>query len=140
MINSFINNRSGIIKAAVEEANKSTYKQRMGAVIFNHKRIISRGYNKTLSWANHHHPKFRRFPTSIHAEITSILNARTDLNGFDIVVIRINRSGEFRYALPCQYCLSYMSFCKIRYCYYSTSEEPYFDVMRIPHYEILNAV
>lgn len=132
MIQSFINNRKGIIKAAIDEANKSVYKQRMGAVIFNHKRIIARGYNKSLSWAQNHHPRFRRFATSIHAEIATILNARTDLKGFDMVVVRINNHGELRNGMPCIYCLSYLSFVKIRRCYYSLSEEPWFDFIDIP--------
>src|SRR5574343_30092 len=108
-----------ILNIAIEEAMKSEYEQRMAAVCFRKKRIISKGHNDALSCDKHHHPKFRKWSTSIHAEVAAILNAKRDLCGCDMLVIRINNNADLRRSIPCQHCMNYLHYVGIRnvWCY-----------------------
>ena len=99
---------NGILELAVSQAKYSDHKQRMGCIIFNKKRILSKGYNHSQKSAKKLHPKFQRYPGSIHAEVDAILKARKDLKGSSLVIIRINKSGEFRLSKPCSKCLMYI--------------------------------
>ena len=113
-----------LINRAVQQAQCSNYYQRVGAVIFNKKRIISKGYNQIRA-ARHLHNRFQQWPGSIHAEVASILNAKTNLKGCDIIVVRINKQNQFRLAKPCNYCLMYLEYVGIRKIYYSIDCYPY---------------
>ena len=107
---------------AISEAEKSQHKQRVGAVIFKGKRVISKGYNHSERCVRSITKEFCRWPWSIHAEVDSILKARCDLRGTSMLVVRINQKGELRLAMPCQHCLNYISYVSIRHLYFSTSE------------------
>lgn len=104
---------------AVQEALKSDHYHRMGAIIFNKKSILSRGYNKSFRFAHNLHPKYTRYPNSIHAEVDAILKARKSLKGAEILVVRLGKRGELRLALPCVYCMSYLQDIGIKRVYYS---------------------
>ena len=119
------------IKLAIREATKSHYKQRVGAVIIKKKRILSKGHNYAQRAARKLHPKFKQWPNSIHAEADAILKAKTDLFGATIYVIRINRAGQLRYALPCSYCMAYLKHVGIRKIFYSINEYPYVALKNI---------
>jgi len=111
-----------IIERAKDSASRSTYTHRMGAVIFDKKKnIISCGCNFAQRSAKHLHPKFYRWPGSIHAEMDCILRARTDLKGMNILVVRLNKRNELRLAKPCQHCQMYLKFVGLKNCYYSNS-------------------
>lgn len=58
---------NGLVDVAISEAIKSEYKIKVGAVIFNKKRILSIGYNQIRS-AKKLHPMFQEWPGSVHAE------------------------------------------------------------------------
>lgn len=110
------------IKTAISEAEKSSHRQRLGAVIFKGKVEISKGYNHSERSVRSFNRKFIRWPFSIHAELAAICSARTDLKGCSILVVRLNRKGELRYAKPCAHCLAYINFVLLRHVYFSTSE------------------
>lgn len=103
-----------LLKIALEEARKSDHKHRIGCVIFDKNTIMSRGFNVSLMNRKKLHPRFRRWPNSIHAEVNAIINARTDLNGADIFIIRINRYEELLLARPCDHCMSYLQYVGIK--------------------------
>jgi len=124
-------NKPKIIQAAIDEASKSTYKHKMGAVIFNGKRIIGKGYNKPCSWSRKLHPRFKKWPNSIHAEASCILSARKTLKGLDMLVVRVNIKNQLREARPCKYCLSYLNYVGIKTVYFTTNNYPYFNSIRI---------
>jgi deoxycytidylate deaminase len=130
-LNTFTEKRKSIINAAIKEAEKSTYNYQMGAVIFKGKKVISVGYNKGFAWSRKLHPRFKKWNTSIHCESAAILNARQDLKGADILVVRVNKNGEYRNARPCKHCLMYISYVGIRRVFFSISTFPYFEVMKI---------
>jgi deoxycytidylate deaminase len=115
---------STLLQTAFNESFKSTHKQRMAAVIFNKNRIISVGYNKPQTHRKKLHPKFQRFPNSIHAEAAAILNAKTDLKNCSILITRLDAEDNFTYAKPCNHCKEYISYVGIRTIYYTITENP----------------
>ena len=117
-----------LLTTAYNEAMKSSYKQRIGSVIFNKNIIISTGYNKTKSWKKHLHPKFKKWPTSIHSEAAAILNAKTNLKNFDILVCRLAANNDLTLAKPCPYCMDYLTYVGIKRIYYTISEIPFESV------------
>ena len=119
------------IKKAVDEANSSTYKVKVGAVIFNKGKFISSGHNYGCRSIKHHLEKFRKEKTSIHAEVDAIIRARQDLKGASILVVRVNNQNQFRLSKPCLHCFSYLRHIKIKWCYYSINEFPYIERMRV---------
>ena len=114
------NIKQHILNRAIDEAKKSQHSARMGAVIFNKSRIISVGHNFKGS-RRKLHPRFTRYQDSIHAEVGAILNARTNLSGCSILVVRINKEEQLRLAKPCQKCKMYLDYVGIKNIYYSTS-------------------
>ncbi len=114
-----------IIDRAVEQCSKSTHSQKHGAVIFKGKRLYSSGFNASNRSVRSINPIARRWKTSIHAEVAAIINAKKDLTGLDILVVRLNNKGQFMLSKPCQHCLDYIDYCSIRNIYYSIPYYPY---------------
>ncbi len=117
---------SWLIDKAIEAAKKSSYRVRMGAVIFKGKRIISVGNNCSMKSAKHLHPRFQKWKGSVHAEVSAILKAKTDLRRCNILVVRINRFGEIRTSKPCDKCFLYLQLVGIKKIYYTVSGFHYF--------------
>ena len=97
----------------------------MGAIVFRKKKIISAGYNIAYKPI---HPaelpmRFRKFPTSAHAEINALLSARCSVRGASIIVVRINNSNKLLDSFPCQFCMAYLQHVGIRRVIYSTSRQ-----------------
>ena len=115
------------LKHAVEEANKSEFRQKVGAVIFDKNRIVSRGYNDPCRSVRHINKKFQRWPGTVHAEVAAILKAKTDLKGLSILVVRVNSKNQLRLSKPCEWCLMYLEYVGIKKIYYSISEFPYIE-------------
>lgn len=94
------------VKIAYNEALKSNFKQRVGAVIYKKGLIISKGFNKIKS-----HPmqkKYRRndFSIYLHAEIDAITKCKTeDIHGASICVIRVMANGGYGISFPCSGCM-----------------------------------
>lgn len=109
------------ILKAIEASINSDHRHKMGAVIFNKKRLLSIGRNYSLKSVKHLHPKYTRWPGSIHAEVDAIIKAKRPLKGCSILVIRINCKGKLMLAKPCPHCMNYISHVGIKYIYYSDS-------------------
>lgn len=115
---------AGLIKRAKRQALKSTHRYKMGAIVFRKKKVISKGYNVPTKFT---HPselplKYRKWPTSLHAEINALLSARQDVKGASILIVRVNVKHELMDAFPCPYCFLYIKHMGIRKIIYSTSE------------------
>ena len=119
---------SGIIKACLEEASKSTYIFKVGCVIFKGKRIIGVGHNGIRS--SKVHPKYKLFKNSLHAEQAALLGLDwSGLKGMSVLVMRIRRSeGKLYLALHCKMCQSLLLEVGIRDCYFSGSDG---QIMRV---------
>lgn len=111
------------LNRAIKEATESTYeKHRVGAVIFKGKRIISVGRNCGYRWVSSVPAHFKKWPTSIHAEVDALIKAGPNTDGYSILVVRVGSSGNLLLAHPCKYCEAYLHHCGIRKVYYSTNK------------------
>lgn len=119
------------VKNAVDEAKKSTFHIKVGAVIFNKSKFVSSGHNHANRSIKKHHPRFRKTEYSIHAEVDAIIKAKTDLKGKSILIVRINNNDKFRLAKPCKYCLKYIRHVGIKRIYYSVSQYPYIKMEKV---------
>jgi tRNA(Arg) A34 adenosine deaminase TadA len=111
-----------LIRTAIKEAEKSDYRIRMGAVIFNKKKIVSKGHNHTNSLQRKLHPTFQEWPDSIHAEVEAVLKAKQNLKGYDLLIIRINKKKQFRISKPCPHCTALLNHVGIRNVYFSNDD------------------
>lgn len=111
---------SGIIKRCLEECEKSQYRFRIGAVIFNSKRIISSGHNGIRSSANIKN-KYKKFENSLHAEQAALLNINWNkIKGCSILVLKISKTKkQLSNAKPCNICMAILHHVGIKDIYYS---------------------
>jgi deoxycytidylate deaminase len=119
------------LKYAVQEAQKSDFRQLMGAIIYDKNRIISYGYNTAQRSVKHLLQKYQRWPYSVHAEVAAIINSKTNIKGMNMLVVRVNTKNQLRYARPCDHCLSYINYVKIKKVYFSLDEYPYIDCINL---------
>jgi deoxycytidylate deaminase len=108
-----------MVEVAKEEALKSDYKMKLGCVIFDKNKIISKGHNYKQRSVKSLTKKFLHWEYSIHAEVDAIIKAKTDLKGMSLLVIRINNKGELMYAKPCKHCSMYIEHVGIKKVMYS---------------------
>ncbi|MDY0198386.1 MAG: deaminase [Tenuifilaceae bacterium] len=106
----------------------STYKQRIGAVIYKGSRVISFGFNKI----NKSHPKYASKYSTIHAEINALLKAQTDLVGCSLYTYREhNKYQTPLLSKPCSNCFSAILEAGISKIYYTTGEYPYYEYIKL---------
>lgn len=73
---------------------------RMGAAIFNGKKLLSLGWNQPKT-----HPESDSFFNWQHAELNSLIGmSRRDLSNATMFVARMNKSGKLRISKPCESC------------------------------------
>ena len=113
----------GIINKAKTEAKKSTHRFKVGAVIFNKKKIISSGHNFGRRSVRSLLPSFQKRKNSVHAEVDSIIKAKTDLKGMSMLVVRVNSTGNLALAKPCDHCMTYIKHVELKDVYYSTYDK-----------------
>lgn len=109
---------SNIIKKAINEANKSTYNPKIGAVVFKGKRIYGSGYNDIRSSSISR--KYKKWEESLHAEQSALLNLDWNkLKGASILVYRMNKVGQVGMAKPCSMCRKLIEYIGIKNIYYT---------------------
>ena len=107
------------ISLATKEADKSTCRQKHGAVIYKKNKIISKGYNK---YKTHPRAPSYRFP-SIHAEVDALLKINNlNISGASLAVVRINKKNHLMNSKPCKKCMNEINKAEIKYVIYSTKE------------------
>jgi deoxycytidylate deaminase len=111
--------KENFISLCINEAEKSTYKQRIGAVIYRRKTIISSAHNSVVKSRKKLHPKYQKWKNSVHAEIDAIISARADLKRSSMIVVRINNNGNLMLAKPCDHCMTYIRHVGIKEVIYS---------------------
>lgn len=112
---------SPILKLAIEEAKKSNHAHQVAAVIFKGKRIIAVAHNSVRSNKIPH--KFKNFLESSHAECHAIIKAKRNLKDYDILVVRLGKTGNLLLAKPCEFCQEFIEYVEIRNVYYSDNNE-----------------
>jgi len=140
---------SMLIDAVVNEARKVPINElvgnfRLGALIFNRTRIISKGYNRRITidrvdrfitseyikWPSDTHTSENII--SIHAEMMALMKGNgDDICGANIIVVRLNKHDEFRNARPCNNCMAHLKLAGIKTVIYSIAKYPYFIKERI---------
>ena len=111
---------SGILKLALEEAESSTYRFRVGAVVFKGSRILASGHNDIRS--SRIHPLHKNYKNALHAEQDAILNIKewSTLKGCSILVVKISKSkGTLSMAKPCKMCQQLLRYVGIKTMYYT---------------------
>ena len=115
--------RTGIIKKAIEEAEKSEFKVKMGAVVFKGSRILGYGFNE-IRHCSKINPKYKKYDHTIHAEQKAMLSCKdwVKVSGSSILVVRLNKRNEFLLAKPCNMCMNMIIHLNIKNVFYSTSD------------------
>lgn len=116
------------MRLAMKEAEKSTFRQRLGAVIMKGGAIIACGHN-SIRYSTKHHKIIKR-PTycdSMHAERAAILKALNQgslgkLAGSTLYVTRVNNKGQARLAKPCKECMELIVAVGIKKVIYTDNE------------------
>lgn len=111
----------GVFNRCVEEANKSNYEVRLGAVIFKGSKIISSGHNYIRSCSSVH-SRYRKWMNSLHAEVDAIINAGdvSKLKGASILVMKVSKKyGKLSNGNPCPWCKLLIKNSGIKTIYYS---------------------
>lgn len=119
------------LKQAIDEAQKSEHKQKVGAIIFDKSKIISKGFNHPQRSVKHLKKKFQRWPGTVHAEVGAILKAKSNLKNLSMLVVRINNKNQLRLARPCRWCQMYLEYVGIKKVYYSINEFPYIKEIKL---------
>ena len=111
---------SGIIKRCLEECEKSTYRFRIGAVIFKGSRIISSGHNGIRSVFQIKN-KFKKYENSLHAEQSALMNIDwSKVKGCSIPVMRNSPSKRILgMSEPCETCMGILNHVGIKNIYYT---------------------
>lgn len=111
---------TGILHAAVEAARKSTYRVKLGAVVFKGKRILSTGWNQIRSSSLKH----KNYENSLHAEQSALLGLEwKKLKGCSMLVVKISRAEErLGNACPCEMCRKLMDYIGIKNVFYTNEE------------------
>jgi deoxycytidylate deaminase len=101
---------------AVSTSDKSDHKHKHGAIIYNGRKIVSRGFNSSKT-----HPLAdRRYDYScLHAELDAIIKARGPVRNSSMAIVRVNNSGKLMNSKPCSYCMKLLKEKGIRYLTYS---------------------
>lgn len=113
-----------LLKAAINQAEKSKYRHRVGAVLFKDSKILSYGFNAT----NHSNSvKTSHKFDSLHAEASALSKMiRTgrmkECYNASMLVVRLRKDGTLALALPCEDCYRLMKACKIKTCYFSNDD------------------
>ena len=116
---------AGLIKRAKKQALKSIHRYKMGAIVFRKKKVISKGCNIPYKFTHQSELplKYRKWHSSLHAEINALLSAKCDVKGASILIIRVNSRGLLMDSFPCPFCLMYIEHVGIRKVIYSTSDQ-----------------
>lgn len=114
---------SGVIKRCIEEAEASTYKVKIGAVIFKGSRIISSGHNSIRSSANIK-DKYKKYKNALHAEQAALLGIDWNkVKGYSILVLKISPTKKYlSNAKPCKICQKLLAHIGIHNIYYSNEQ------------------
>lgn len=107
---------------AVNMAQKSSSRFRLGAVLAKKNRVISTGYND-MSKTHTLMQKYNRdksWTPGLHAEVDACIGqSPLDMSYADLYVVRILKNGSIAMAKPCKICHSFLTAVGIRRVFYS---------------------
>lgn len=101
-------------EAAIQQARRSSFKNKLGAVAVQRGVIVGKG-------RNYAHSTGQKNQDGSHAEISALNDTTARLRkGATIYVCRITSNG-LMLAKPCERCRKILRKCGVRYVWYSTS-------------------
>ena len=107
---------------------KSTSRFRLGAVLAKKNRVISTGYNdmrKTHTIMQKYN-RDKTWAPGLHAEVDACIGVpAAEMDGADLYVVRILKSGHLAMAKPCRICQQFLAKSGIPIVYYSISPNKY---------------
>lgn len=118
------NNR--IKSTAIKLARTSQHHEKVGAVIVKGRRVLSLGLNGIKT---HAAIKTKIDPNSLvdklHAELATILKAKTDVTGTKMYIARIcpGKKHGTGMSRPCKLCMSFLKKSGIKEIYYTTGDD-----------------
>jgi deoxycytidylate deaminase len=98
------NSEKAFLSTARYLAQKSTSKQKHGAIVVKSGRVLGTGFNKATNNPMTVSPEHIKTHCSRHAEIEAIRDANWNVKGAVLYVARINRYGQDRNSKPCIRC------------------------------------
>lgn len=121
--------RKYFLNSAIKEALKSEHQFRVGAILVNGSKIVSRGFNKpnkTHRLAYWNHCKERQEHATTHAEIAALINVSKKISEKCILyVVRLDAKSNLALAKPCEMCMGVIKNMKIKKVIYSIEKDHY---------------
>jgi deoxycytidylate deaminase len=110
---------------AKDLAHMSEHHFRVGALIVKGRRVLSTGYNKTKTHTIIRN-KIDRYSLcdKLHAEMAAILNARTDIIGAKLYILRVCPDNKYGTGMskPCNLCMRLIRASGIKDVFYTTGD------------------
>ena len=130
MNNNLSNRLQKILDIAKRVSKHSSYKYKLGAVIFNKGKIVAIGNNSTKT-----NPKLSKIfkHATLHAECDAILHCVNpqQLKGSSMFVVRETNDERPAMAKPCDMCVTMMYENGIKTVYWTIPEFPYWDCGKV---------
>lgn len=119
-------------RIAEKESLKSNYKYKIGAVVVKGGSIISIGHND-IRYRSTGCSKYSDWKESLHAERACISKVSKELvNGSSIYIFRRdNEQGLPALSKPCPQCAKLISDMGIKKVYFTTSQPPYYELIKL---------
>jgi tRNA(Arg) A34 adenosine deaminase TadA len=113
------------LSLAATQATKSPCAYRHGSVLIDKAKILNRGFNEMRPAAWVRFNRNRDFASwTMHAEISCMHGVpRKTLRGKTLVVVRINKSGQFLNSKPCSTCMYEMQRKGIKRVFFSLEND-----------------
>lgn len=106
---------SNVSRVARILAEKSNCRFRLGAVVYDGKRILGGGFNE-----NKTHPKSPSPYKIVHAEFSAALSSRqTSFRNVSLYVHRLKKNGGQGLAKPCEHCTIMLKQLGLKEVFYS---------------------
>lgn len=132
-----MSNINRIKSTAIALAKTSQHHEKVGAVIARGRRVLASGLNSTKT---HAAIRTKIDPNSLvdklHAELASILRARTDISGTKMYIARISPGKKHGTGLsrPCKLCMNYLRKAGIKEVHYTTGEDDIWKYEKVSKY------
>ncbi len=115
---------AGIIKACMEECDKSKYYYHLGCVLYaKGGKIISTGHNQIRS-TRQIKDKYQKWTNALHAEQAALMNIDWNkVKGCSALVLKVSKTEKkLSNAKPCPMCQAIFKHVGIKDIYYSNSD------------------
>ena len=113
----FTNNDARFLSFAIDEANKSELRAKIGCIAVVSGKIVARGYN---TYQTHSKDGLIHHTCSSHAEVSVLRKClKQDIRGkINLYIMRVTHNGDFACSAPCLQCTKIMKKFNIKFITY----------------------